>query len=114
MAFHLFSIRSFAILKYLSSNSIPIKFLCKFLHATPVKIVENVKRLPQAMALLDGARYIIKAKLNGTSKVEEEMMKTLNESKWEIVKKTKKGEKLTDIKPFVKEFKYWIKDNKML
>ena len=49
----------------------------KFLHATPVKIVENVKRLPQAMALLDGARYIIKVKLNGTSKVEEEMMKTL-------------------------------------
>ena len=86
----------------------------KFLHATPVEIVENVKRLPQAMALLDGARYIIKIKLNGTSKVEEEMMNTLNESKWEIVKKTKKGEKLTDIKPFVKEFKYWIKDNELI
>ena len=53
------------------------------------------------MALLDGARYIIKIKLNGTSKVEEEMMKTLNEEKWEIIKKTKKGEKLTDIKPLV-------------
>ena len=76
----------------------------KFLHATPVEIIENVKRLPQAMALLDGARYTIKVKLNGTSKVEEEMGKTFNESKWEIVKKTKKGEKLTDIKPLVKEF----------
>ena len=82
----------------------------KFLHATPVEIIENVKRLPQAMALLDGARYIIKIKLTGTSKVEEEMMKTLNESTWEIVKKTKKGEKLTYIKPLVKEFKYCIKD----
>ena len=37
----------------------------KFLHATSVEIVENVKRLPQTMALLDGARYIIKIKLNG-------------------------------------------------
>ena len=86
----------------------------KFLHATPVEIIENVKRLPQAMALLDGARYTIKVKLNGTSKVEEEMGKTLNESKWEIVKKTKKGEKLTDIKPLVKEFKYWVKDNELI
>ena len=86
----------------------------KFLHATSVEIVENVKRLPQTMALLDGARYIIKIKLNGTSKVEEEMMKTLNEQKWEIIKKTKKGEKLTDIKPLVKEFKYWIKDDELV
>ena len=86
----------------------------KFLHATSVEIVENVKRLPQTMALLDGARYIIKIKLNGTSKVEEEMMKTLNEEKWEIIKKTKKGEKLTDIKPLVKEFKYWIKDDELV
>ena len=30
------------------------------------------------------------------------------------MKKTKKGEKLTDIKPFVKEFKYWIKDNELI
>ena len=66
------------------------------------------------MALLDGARYIIKIKLNGTSKVEEEMMKTLNEQKWEIIKKTKKGEKLTDIKLLVKEFKYWIKDDELV
>lgn len=40
----------------------------KFLHATPVEIIENVKRLPQAMALLDGARYTIKVKLNGTDR----------------------------------------------
>ena len=86
----------------------------KFLHANAVEIVENVKRLPQAMALLDGARYIIKIKLNGISKVEEEMNTTLNEKVWEIVKKTKKGEKLTDIKPFVKEFKYWVKDNELI
>ena len=86
----------------------------QFFWAKSIEIIENTKRFPQAMALLDGARYIIKVKLNGTSKVEEEMMKTLNESKWEIVKKTKKGEKLTDIKPFVKEFKYWVKDNELI
>ena len=86
----------------------------KFLNAKSIEIVENVKRLPQTMALLDAARYIIKIKLNGISKVEEEMMKILNEQKWEIIKKTKKGEKLTDIKPLVKEFKYWIKDNELI
>lgn len=86
----------------------------KFLHATPVEIIENVKRLPQTMALLDGARYTIKVKLHDTSEVEEKMNKTLGESKWEIIKKSKKGEKLADIKPLIKEFKYWIKDNELV
>ena len=86
----------------------------KFIHANSVKIIENVKRLPQAMALLDGARYTIKLKLNSEENVELEMLKTLNESKWEIVKKSKKGEKLTDIKPLVKEFKFWIKDSELV
>ena len=31
-----------------------------------------------------------------------------------IVKKTKKGEKEVDIKPLVKELKYWIKDNELI
>ena len=38
-------------------------------------------------------------------------MKILNESKWEIVKKTKKGEKLTDILPFKYVTKRNAKDN---
>ena len=34
----------------------------RFFEATPIEIVENVKRVPQAMALLDAGRYIIKLK----------------------------------------------------
>lgn len=86
----------------------------KFLNANSVEIVENVKRLPQAMALLDGARYTIKVKLISEDKVSEQVAETLNESKWEIIKKSKKGEKLADIKPLVKEFKYWIKDGELV
>lgn len=86
----------------------------KFLNANSVEIIENVKRLPQAMALLDGARYTIKLKLNSEDKVTEQIIDTLNETKWEIIKKSKKGEKLTDIKPLVKEFKYWIKDGELI
>lgn len=86
----------------------------KFLNANSVEIIENVKRLPQAMALLDGARYTIKLKLDSEDKVTEQIIDTLNETKWEIIKKSKKGEKLTDIKPLVKEFKYWIKDGELI
>lgn len=86
----------------------------KFLHANSVEIIENVKRLPQAMALLDGARYTIKVKLNSEENVQEDIVNVLNESNWEIIKKSKKGEKLTDIKPLVKEFKYWIKDGELI
>lgn len=86
----------------------------KFLNASSVEIFENVKRLPQAMALLDGARYTVKVKLLSEDNVTEQIAETLNESKWEIIKKSKKGEKLADIKPLVKEFKYWIKDGELI
>ena len=86
----------------------------KFLHANSVEIIQNVKRLPQAMALLDAARYIIKLKLKSDENVENDIVAALNESTWEMMKKSKKGEKLADIKPLVKEFKYWIKDGELI
>ena len=36
------------------------------------------------------------------------------EKEFNIVKKTKKGEKETDIKPLIKELKYWVKDNELI
>ena len=82
--------------------------------ATPIEIVENVKRVPQAMALLDAGRYIIKLKLVNEEKVEEKMASLLNENAWETLKKSKKGEKMADIKPLVKELKYWVKDGELV
>ena len=89
-------------------------YTIKFLHANSVEIIQNVKRLPQAMALLDAARYIIKLKLSSEDKVEEQVAAALNEENWEMMKKSKKGEKLADIKPLVKEFKFWIKDDELI
>ena len=57
----------------------------RFFEATPIEIVENVKRVPQAMALLDAGRYIIKLKLVNEEKVEEKMASLLNENAWETL-----------------------------
>ena len=84
----------------------------RFFEATPIEIVENVKRVPQAMALLDAGRYIIKLKLVNEENVEEKMASLLNENAWETLKKSKKGEKMADIKPLVKE--YWVKDGELV
>ena len=84
------------------------------IEATPIEIVENVKRVPQAMALLDAGRYIIKLKLVNEENVEEKMASLLNENAWETLKKSKKGEKMADIKPLVKELKYWVKDGELV
>ena len=86
----------------------------RFFEATPIEIVENVKRVPQAMALLDAGRYIIKLKLVNEENVEEKMTSLLNENAWETLKKSKKGEKMADIKPLVKELKYWVKDGELV
>ena len=86
----------------------------RFFEATPIEIVENVKRVPQAMALLDAGRYIIKLKLVNEENVEEKMASLLNENAWETLKKNKKGEKMADIKPLVKELKYWVKDGELV
>ena len=86
----------------------------RFFEATPIEIVENVKRVPQAMALLDAGRYIIKLKLVNEEKVEEKMASLLNENAWETLKKSKKGEKMADIKPLVKELKSWVKDGELV
>lgn len=73
----------------------------KFLDAV---MIEDSKA-PQAMAAIDGARYIMKFK----SKNSEESLKAIEKlhelANWNIIKKTKSGEKEVDIKPLVKEFK---------
>ena len=82
----------------------------KFITASSVEIIENQKRLPQGMALIDAAKYIIKIRYNDTSKLKNEVEELLKKENWVTLKKTKKGEKEADIKPLVKEFKFWVKD----
>lgn len=86
----------------------------KFLEASSIEIVMNEKRVPQGMALIDAALYTIKIKYNDLSNTEKDIKNLLLIKEWVTVKKSKKGEKTVDIKPLVKEFKYWIKDNALI
>ncbi|SHI48731.1 radical SAM-linked protein [Clostridium cavendishii DSM 21758] len=88
-----------------SSNNI------RFLESSNTEIIPNQKRVPQGMALLDAANYTIKIRYYNTEKVLEEVKALLEKETWETLKKTKKGEKMADIKPLVKDFKYWVNED---
>lgn len=83
----------------------------KFLEASKSPVIHNVKRLPPAMALLDAANYTIKIKYNDISKTEEQVNNLMAQNEIITIKKTKKGEKEADIKPLIKDFKCWTKDD---
>ena len=82
----------------------------KYISALAIPYVEGQKKVPQAMAMIDAARYIIKIKYTQIDNVETEMNKLLEKNKWNTIKKIKKGSKEVDIKTFIKEFSFWIKD----
>ncbi len=86
----------------------------KFLKAIKIPLIPNEKKVPQSMALVDGARYTVKIEYNDTSKFEEEMKNLLEKKEWVMTKRTKKGQSEVDIKPLVHELKYWIKDNEVV
>ena len=82
----------------------------KYISALAIPYVEGQKKVPQAMAMIDAARYIIKIKYTQIDNVETEMNKLLEKNQWNTIKKSKKGSKEFDIKTFIKEFSFWIKD----
>lgn len=82
----------------------------KFISATAVPYTQGEKKVPQSMALIDAARYTIKVKYTDTSNIENEINKMLQDEVWTITKRSKKGQKEVDIKPLVKEFSFWVKD----
>jgi len=82
----------------------------KYLSALAIPYKEGEKKVPQAMALIDAARYTIKVKYSDVSNLEEEVNKLLEVKEWNTVKKSKKGEKEVNIRPLVKEFSFWVKD----
>lgn len=86
----------------------------KFLEASKTEIIPNQKRVPQAMALLDAAKYTMKIKYFNTSKVEEEVRELMGKNDWTMLKKSKKGEKMVNIKPLVHELKHWVKDDHLV
>ena len=73
----------------------------KYISALAIPYVEGQKKVPQAMAMIDAARYIIKIKYTQIDNVETEMNKLLEKNQWNTIKKSKKGSK---------EVSFWIKD----
>lgn len=87
----------------------------KYISALAIPVVEGEKKVPQAMALIDAARYMIKVKYTSLKdedlkRLEEEVKELWNKETWITIKKTKKGEKEVDIKTFIKDFSFWAKD----
>lgn len=72
------------------------------------------KKLPQSMAAVEGALYVLKFNLKNNNKVEEEFNDLLKEDKWEVLKKGKKGERLMDLKSLIKEMKFWEKEGEFI
>ena len=82
----------------------------KYMSATAIPYTEGEKKVPQAMALIDAARYTIKVKYSDLSTLEEEMNELLETKEWITIKKSKKGEKEVNLRTFIKDFSFWIKD----
>ena len=86
----------------------------KFLLAKKFYIIENERRLPQSMALIDACRYTIMIKYENVDNLEDQMEELLNNPDWTTIKKSKKGERKLNIRPLIFDFKYWIKDNNLV
>lgn len=86
----------------------------RFLDALGIEVIPNVKKVPQAMALIDAARYTIKMHYTDTKNFEDEMKTLLSREDWVMTKRSKKGVREVDIKPLVHELKYWVKDNEVI
>lgn len=83
-----------------------------------IKILDVVKVIPvegkkkvQAMAIIDAAKYTIKLKCSDELSVKETLKDICETDQWNIVKKTKSGEKMVDIKPLVHEFEYQVENS---
>lgn len=86
----------------------------RFLDAVKIEVIPNVKKLPQAMALIDAARYTIKMHYKDITNFEEEMKSLLSREDWVMTKRSKKGVREVDIKPLVHEIKYWVKEDEVI
>lgn len=91
----------------------------RFLNAVIVPAPKpNEKKTPPCMALIDAADYTIIIRYFDDNKniedfknsISSEVESLKNLEEWNMVKRTKKGEKEVDIKPLVKEFNFNLED----
>ncbi|AAK79226.1 radical SAM-linked protein [Clostridium acetobutylicum] len=71
---------------------------------------DSGKKVESSMAVIEAARYFIKIKYKSTESLKEEIEKIIKDENWSILKKTKKSEKIVNIKGMVKRFSYKISE----
>jgi len=86
----------------------------KVIDVIKVKDLINQKKIPQAMALIDAAKYEISLKYNDISNLSYELKKLLNEKEWGMVKKSKSGEKFINIRDYIRDLSYDILDKRLI
>lgn len=86
----------------------------KAIKVIKVKSEINQKKTPQAMALIDAAKYMITLSYNDISKLSIELQELLALSEWGILKKSKSGEKFINIRDYIKKINFSISDNKLI
>jgi len=82
----------------------------KYISALAIPYTPGDKKVPQAMALIDAARYTIKVKYSDASALEGEMTKLLENETWITIKKSKKGEREVNLRTLVKEISFGVQD----
>lgn len=83
----------------------------KIVDVFKIREAENNEKIPQTMALIDGAGYTIKIKYKDTARFDEDYKALWSQDSWMILKKTKSGENMVNIKPMIKTLEYSIQDN---
>jgi len=86
----------------------------KVFEVVKVKDSSDGRKVPQSMALVDAAKYVIKIKYAETETLNEELKVIEGKNEWSIIKKSKSGEKLADIKPLVKNIDFQINDKLLI
>lgn len=71
------------------------------------------KKVPQAMALIDAAKYRVQIRYNNTDNLKAELDKMSALPDWTIMKKSKSGEKLVNIKEMVHSISFDMDSNKL-
>lgn len=72
------------------------------------KYYDDGKKVEQSMAAVDAARYSINIRYKNTEKLEAELKELLNKKEWITLKKSKKTEKMVNIKAMIRKLNYKI------
>lgn len=85
----------------------------KFFDVVKVEKGETGKA-PQAMAIIDAAEYVMKIKSFDIKETMKSLEQVKNMPQWNILKKSKSGEKEVDIKPLIKDLTIKSSENLLI